>query len=92
MQFGGSGRESLIPALRAMLGEESVLTEKDEPSPFGCDGLSANCKLLMAILLPSTIEEVQGVLRLFSYHGPSSPRGGNRAFRRHTAPERRGFS
>ncbi len=69
MQFGGSGRESLILALRAMLGEESVLTEKEELAPFECDGLSVYRKLPMAVLLPSTVEEVQGVLRLCSDHG-----------------------
>ena len=69
MQFGGSGRESLILALRAMLGEESVLTEKEELAPFECDGLSVYRKLPMAVLLPSTVEEVQGILRLCSDHG-----------------------
>ncbi|MHB1301302.1 MAG: FAD-linked oxidase C-terminal domain-containing protein [Burkholderiales bacterium] len=69
MQFGGSGRESLILALRAMLGEESVLTEKEELAPFECDGLSVYRKLPMAVLLPSSVEEVQGILRLCSDHG-----------------------
>jgi len=69
MQFGGSGRESLILALRAMLGEESVLTEKEELAPFECDGLSVYRKLPLAVLLPSTVEEVQGILRLCSDHG-----------------------
>ncbi len=69
MQFGGSGRESLILALLALLGEESVLTEKEELAPFECDGFSVYRKLPMAVLLPSTVEEVQGILRLCSDHG-----------------------
>lgn len=64
MQVGGSASESLVVALQDALGHESVLTEKEELRPFECDGLSVYRRLPMIVVLPSTVEEVQAVMRV----------------------------
>ncbi len=71
MQVGGLDKgniPSLVGALRARLGSEAVLTDREELAPFECDGLSVYRRRPLAVLLPSTVEEVQEILRLCGAH------------------------
>nr|WP_037333175.1 FAD-linked oxidase C-terminal domain-containing protein [Salinisphaera hydrothermalis] len=55
-------------ALTAELPEEIVLHAEEDLRPFECDGLSAYRRLPMLAVLPSTIEQVQAVLRICHAH------------------------
>ena len=54
----------LISALHKLLPAESVLVEEEATRPYECDGLSAYRQLPMIVVLPSTVEQVQAVMRL----------------------------
>jgi glycolate oxidase len=57
-------RGALIIKLRAILPSHALLTEKEDLLPYECDGLSAYRELPMLAVLPSTIEQVQAILRV----------------------------
>jgi glycolate oxidase len=57
-------RAELVRGLRALLPAEDVLVEPEELRPYECDGLSAYRRLPLAVALPTTVEQVQAVMRL----------------------------
>jgi len=57
-------RRALTRALRRILPEDAILTEKEDLRPFECDGLSAYRALPLIVVLPETVEQVQAVLEL----------------------------
>jgi glycolate oxidase len=61
-----SGRDeaALVAALRAVLPADALLHEAEDLRPYECDGLSAYRELPMAVALPSTVEQVQEILRV----------------------------
>ena len=56
--------KNLLLALREILAEEYLLTDKEDLKPYECDGLSSYQRLPLAVVLPSTIEEVQKIVRV----------------------------
>lgn len=59
-------RETLIEGLREALAPDNLLIDDEGMRPFECDGLSAYRQMPLVVALPSSIEEVQAVLRLCS--------------------------
>ncbi len=57
-------RAELIQGLLAILPADSVLYEPEDLRPYECDGLSAYRALPMVVALPSSVEQVQAVMRL----------------------------
>jgi len=57
-------RNELVRGLLDILPADSVLYEPEDLRPYECDGLSAYRQLPMVVALPSTVDEVQAVLRL----------------------------
>ncbi|WP_324994019.1 FAD-linked oxidase C-terminal domain-containing protein [Salinisphaera sp.] len=55
-------------ALVAELPEDIVLHAAEDLRPFECDGLSAYRRLPMIAVLPTTVEQVQSVLRICHAH------------------------
>ncbi len=55
--------EQVIPALRAVLPAHALLWHAEETRPYECDGLTAYRERPLAVALPETEEQVQGVLR-----------------------------
>ncbi len=55
---------ALVAALRAVLPADALLHEAEDLRPYECDGLSAYRELPMAVALPSTVEQVQEILRV----------------------------
>jgi glycolate oxidase len=60
-------REEIAGALRAIVGDEWVLSQESERRPFECDGITAYRALPLLVVLPANTEQVQGVLR-YCYH------------------------
>ncbi len=58
--------EALAAELRSIVGSDSVLTETEALRPFECDGLTAYRKLPLMVVLPSSIEQVQAVMKACS--------------------------
>lgn len=54
---------TLISALRKILPDDALLYEKEDLRPYECDGLSAYRKMPLAVAIPSTIEQVQNIMR-----------------------------
>ncbi|MCZ6830783.1 MAG: FAD-binding protein [Gammaproteobacteria bacterium] len=54
----------LVAELRTLLPAESVLAGREQQKPFECDGLSSYTVLPLVTVLPATVREVQGVIRL----------------------------
>ncbi|WP_279244287.1 FAD-linked oxidase C-terminal domain-containing protein [Candidatus Litorirhabdus singularis] len=54
----------LIAELRTLLPAAAVLTATEQQRPFECDGLSSHTGLPLVTLLPTTVAEVQAVMRL----------------------------
>lgn len=57
-------RSELVRGLLALLPADSVLYEPEDLRPYECDGLSAYRQLPMVVAMPTTVEEVQAVMRL----------------------------
>jgi len=55
--------DQVIPALRAVLPAHALLWHAEETRPYECDGLTAYRERPLAVALPETEEQVQGVLR-----------------------------
>jgi len=54
----------LIVALKRAAPSASVLHEAEDLRPYECDGLTAYRQTPLAVVLPTTVAEVQGVLRV----------------------------
>ncbi len=71
-----SNNQDVIPALRAVLKDDALLTEEEVMRPFECDGLTAYRELPLAVALPANIQEVQAVVRICAeYSVPVVSRG-----------------
>src|SRR4051812_28391057 len=55
--------DRLLPALRAVLPAHAILWHAEETRPYECDGLTAYRERPLAVALPETEQQVQGVLR-----------------------------
>lgn len=55
---------SLLSEFFKLLPKDAVLHETEDMHPYECDGLSAYRHIPMIVLLPSTVEQVQSILRL----------------------------
>src|ERR1700745_1358800 len=69
-------RETIVPALRAIVPGEGVIAPEREMRPFESDGLTAYRQLPMVVVLPSTTEQVSRILAYCHAHGVKVvPRG-----------------
>ncbi len=57
-------KKPLIQKLSRILDADSILHEQEDLRPYECDGLSAYRKLPLLVVLPSTVEQVQAIVRL----------------------------
>lgn len=57
-------KQQLIKQLLKILPTEAVLHHTEDLHPYECDGLSAYRNLPMLVVLPTTIEQVQSILKL----------------------------
>lgn len=57
-------KQALLQALQAQLPDLDILHAEEDLKPYECDGLSAYRTLPLLVLLPHTLEQVQGILRL----------------------------
>ncbi len=69
-------RPAIIAGLARLVAPEALITAEDEMRPYEADALTAFRKMPLAVVLPSTTEEVSAVLRFCSEQGvPVVPRG-----------------
>ncbi len=57
-------KQALLHALQTRLPALEILHQREETKPYECDGLSAYRTTPMLVVLPRSIDEVQGVLRV----------------------------
>ncbi|MCF7989966.1 MAG: FAD-binding protein [Thiohalocapsa sp.] len=57
-------KPQVIDELQRLLPADSVLTTAAELAPYECDGLTAFVQRPMVVALPSTVEQVQDIMRL----------------------------
>ncbi|MDH5545098.1 MAG: glycolate oxidase subunit GlcD [Gammaproteobacteria bacterium] len=71
-----TGKTQLLQLMRAYLPVDAILHEAEDLRPYECDGLSAYRQLPMMVLLPTTIEQVQHIMRIcYEHHVPVVARG-----------------
>ncbi len=69
-------RPQIIEGLARLVAPEALITAEDEMRPYEADALTAFRKMPLAVVLPSTTEEVSAVLAFCSRAGvPVVPRG-----------------
>src|SRR5690606_41283837 len=69
-------RRALVPRLRAICGEDGVVTAASRRRTYESDGLTYHAEVPGVVVLPRTAEQVAAVLRLCSEEGvPFVPRG-----------------
>ncbi len=69
-------RASRLAALRAAAPDAQWLTEREQITPYECDGLAAYRKLPLAVVLPADEDQVCRILRACHAHNvPVVPRG-----------------
>ncbi|MBD3670329.1 MAG: glycolate oxidase subunit GlcD [Gammaproteobacteria bacterium] len=57
-------REGLLRELDKILPDDALLYEREDLTPYECDGLSAYRQLPMVVAIPSTIDQVQAIMRI----------------------------
>ncbi len=57
-------RSIIIHSLQRILPAQAVLHSAEDMHPYECDGLSAYRQLPMVVVLPTTVEQVQAILKL----------------------------
>ncbi len=68
----------LIPALRATLGESTVLTEPSDRAPYEQDWRGLVNNPALAVILPKSTAQVAEAVKLCAAHGVRVvPQGGN---------------
>ena len=69
-------RDAIVDGLRSLVAPEALVTSEDERRAFETDGLTAYRKMPLAVVLPSTTEEVSAVMRYCHEQGVKVvPRG-----------------
>src|SRR5215208_3153700 len=69
-------RDQILTGLAQLVAPEALVTSEDERRAFETDALTAYRKMPLAVVLPSTTEEVSAVLRFCHQHGVKVvPRG-----------------
>ena len=69
-------RESIVAGLARLVPPQALITSDDERRPYETDALTAYRRLPLAVVLPSTTQEVAAVLRYCLEQGvPVVPRG-----------------
>ncbi len=69
-------KAALVTQLQAIVATDAVLYDEEDLRPYECDALSAYRKLPMVVVLPSTVAEVQAIMRLcYQHHLPVIARG-----------------
>ncbi len=69
-------KHALVEKLQQIIAADAVLYDEEDLRPYECDGLSAYRQLPMIVVLPSTVEQVQAVMRLcHQHHVPVIARG-----------------
>lgn len=56
-------KNRLLQQLSDILPTEAILTAKEDLRPYECDGLTAYQKLPVAVVLPTTVEQIQQIVR-----------------------------
>ncbi len=84
-------KEQLIPALQAILPAAALLSEREDLTPYECDGLSAYRQSPLLVAIPDTIEQVQAVLRTcYEMNVPVVARGAGTGLSGGALPHRQG--
>src|SRR3982750_4341167 len=69
-------RDEILSGLAQLVAPEALVTSEDERRAFETDALTAYRKMPLAVVLPSTTEEVSAVLKFCHEHGVKVvPRG-----------------
>ncbi|MBK0391215.1 FAD-linked oxidase C-terminal domain-containing protein [Ramlibacter algicola] len=85
--------ERVLPALRKVLPNHALLWHDEETRPYECDGLTAYRQRPMAVALPETEAQVQGVLRACHALGvPVVARGAGTGLSGGAMPHREGVT
>lgn len=85
--------DQVLPALRAVLPAHALLWHAEDTTPYECDGLTAYRERPLAVALPETEEQVQGVLRACHALGvPVVARGAGTGLSGGAMPHRHGVT
>ncbi|HFE37137.1 MAG TPA: FAD-binding protein, partial [Gammaproteobacteria bacterium] len=57
-------KQALVERLQEILPENAVLHEVEDLHPYECDGLSAYRRIPMIVVLPTSVEQVQKIVKL----------------------------
>lgn len=72
----------LTAALSQIVSDDALLWEREDTTPYECDGLAAYRQVPLAVVLPDTEAQVVEILRVCHRMGvPVVPRGAERACR-----------
>ena len=76
-QAGEAGNvAALISDLQQLLPASGLIMSTESQRPFECDGLAVYQQLPLITVIPETVDQVQGILRLcYSHRVPLVPRG-----------------
>lgn len=85
-------KPALVMELRRILPADAVLYDAEDLHPYECDALSAYRELPMIVALPSTLEQVQQIMRLcYQHHIPVIARGAGTGLSGGATPNKEGI-
>lgn len=68
-QYDTPDKAQLVDMFRAFIEPQYVISDEETQKPYECDGLSMYCEMPLIVVLPSTVEQVQEVMRIcYRYH------------------------
>src|SRR5581483_10586685 len=63
-RLGGAVDERILKQFRAIVGDRGVISSPEELHTYECDGLTNFRVMPLAVVLPTSTEEVQGIVRI----------------------------
>ncbi len=66
MNTASHPKNALLQQLSDILPQDAILTTKEDLHPYECDGMTAYKRLPLAVVLPTTIEQVQLIVKTCS--------------------------
>ena len=84
---GGALDERILKEFRSVVGDRGVISAPEELHTYECDGLTNFRVMPLAVLLPTSTEQVQGIVRICHRERiPFVSRGSGRRASRTSSP------
>ncbi|OMH39231.1 FAD-linked oxidase C-terminal domain-containing protein [Motiliproteus sp. MSK22-1] len=84
-------KAELVTLLSTFIDPNLIIADQETQRPYECDGLSMYCQMPLLVVLPETLDQVQGLLKICHQYGiPVVPRGAGTGLCAGAMPDKNG--